>query len=343
MINHSLAKITALSVHGIGNRVNGGELKLSAHPVDVQGDLLHALLCRWLLTSFRDPTRYRFGDDEEGQSMLAMAHHVFHNPGSLHENAKLLAERLFNVTGHANIKPGELYVACFSAVVFDEHPCEAIGIFKSETRENYIKVDAGRSDYRLTAHEGININKLDKGCLILQVTGDASPAILLVDTANRTDARFWKEDFLKLVPVRDAFHQTNQFMSMTRQFVDERLTEDFGASKADQAELLNRSVDFFKSHDTFNQQEFESSVLGDREVIESFRRYGQHLGDEQALVDNFEISAQAVKRQARVFRSVIKLDKNFHIYVHGNRDMIEKGFDEVVGKKYYKIYYDTES
>ena len=58
--------------------------------------------------------------------------------------------------------------------------------------------------------------------------------------------------------------------------------------------------------------------------------------------DNFEISAQAVKQQARAFKSVLKLDKNFHIYIHGNREMIEQGIDEN-GRKYYKIYYEHKA
>ena len=49
----------------------------------------------------------------------------------------------------------------------------------------------------------------------------------------------------------------------------------------------------------------------------------------------------AVKKQARVFKSVLKLDKNFHIYIHGNRDLIEQGTDER-GRKYYNIYYEEE-
>jgi hypothetical protein len=52
-------------------------------------------------------------------------------------------------------------------------------------------------------------------------------------------------------------------------------------------------------------------------------------------------SESAVKKQARVFKSVIKLDKNFHIYVHGNRELIEQGTDEK--GKYYKVYYKEES
>jgi hypothetical protein len=48
-----------------------------------------------------------------------------------------------------------------------------------------------------------------------------------------------------------------------------------------------------------------------------------------------------VKKQARVFKNILKLDKNFDIYIHGNRELIEKGIDEN-GRKYYKIYYEEE-
>ena len=43
----------------------------------------------------------------------------------------------------------------------------------------------------------------------------------------------------------------------------------------------------------------------------------------------------------RVYKSVLKLDRNFHIYIHGNTDLIEKGIDDD-GRKYYKIYYQEE-
>ena len=56
--------------------------------------------------------------------------------------------------------------------------------------------------------------------------------------------------------------------------------------------------------------------------------------------DSFYISDKAVKKQARSFKSVIKLDKNFHIYVHGNRSLIEQGEDEK--GRFYKVYYNEE-
>ncbi|MEZ4893945.1 MAG: hypothetical protein R2778_13135 [Saprospiraceae bacterium] len=49
-----------------------------------------------------------------------------------------------------------------------------------------------------------------------------------------------------------------------------------------------------------------------------------------------------MRKEFKVFKSVLKLDKNFHIYVHGRRDLIERGFDEQKGKKFYKVYYENE-
>ena len=60
------------------------------------------------------------------------------------------------------------------------------------------------------------------------------------------------------------------------------------------------------------------------------------------LQDSFKVSNAAVKQQKGIFKSVIKLDKNFHIYVHGNRKMIERGEDEM-GRKFYKLYYNNET
>ncbi len=77
--------------------------------------------------------------------------------------------------------------------------------------------------------------------------------------------------------------------------------------------------------------------------MDSFQRFGDRFQEDRdvELQDHFAISADAVKKQARVFKSVLKLDKNFHIYIHGDRNKIEQGVDES-GRKFYKIYYELE-
>jgi hypothetical protein len=70
--------------------------------------------------------------------------------------------------------------------------------------------------------------------------------------------------------------------------------------------------------------EFANEVMEHPEVIESFNQYKSvwQQAYEIDIPDNFTISDSAVKKQARAFKSIIKLDKNFHIYVHGNSDLI---------------------
>ncbi|HWV68418.1 MAG TPA: hypothetical protein VN105_21315, partial [Chitinophaga sp.] len=64
---------------------------------------------------------------------------------------------------------------------------------------------------------------------------------------------------------------------------------------------------------------------------------------QQDIPDEFEISAPAVKKQQKVFKSILKLDRNFHVYIHGNREMIERGFDEATNMNYYKLLFENEA
>jgi len=107
--------------------------------------------------------------------------------------------------------------------------------------------------------------------------------------------------------------------------------------------LLNKSLDFFKSDDSFNQSEFENTVLGDVEAIKSFKTFvdSYKQTNEVSISEEFDMAPQSVKKQARIFKSVLKLDKIFHVYIHGDRNKIEKGVDE--HGKFYKIYFQNET
>ena len=101
--------------------------------------------------------------------------------------------------------------------------------------------------------------------------------------------------------------------------------------------LLNRSVYYFKKHESF-----ENEVLQGKNIVSSFKKFDAAYSQDNEIAHDFSISAQAVKKQERAFKSVLKLDKNFHIYIHGDRQLIKQGTD-TDGRKFYKIYYKDES
>ena len=123
------------------------------------------------------------------------------------------------------------------------------------------------------------------------------------------------------------------------------MNEQFVVNKSDKIDMLNRSMDYFKTKDQFNMDEFAEEVMYHPEVIDTFKQYKQTYEQAKGVTieDEFDIHLAAVKKSERVYKSVLKLDKNFHIYVHGRKDLIERGYDEGKEKNFYKLYFDEES
>jgi 37-kD nucleoid-associated bacterial protein len=348
MINFSNSTIEKVSVHNVGNKTNEEDLILSNELLDISDNLVKALLSKFFLTPFSNVEFNAFtfsNGDFTMNPLYNFASNIFDNEKTLHKNAIDIAKYLYEVSTHPQIKSGDLFVAYFKDIEIAEAMTDAIGIFKSENRQSFLKVDNEDANFRIQYDDGINIDKLDKGCLILNVNKAEGYKVCIVNKANKnTEAQYWREDFLKLKPLNDEYHFTKDMMGITKDFVTKQLTEEFVVSKADQIDFLNRSVDYFKTHETFNQKEFEAQIFIDKDVRKSFQDFdaSYRATNNLELDDHFDISMQAVKKQVRVFKTVLKLDRNFHIYIHGDRDLIEQGTD-ADGRKFYKLYFDKEA
>jgi hypothetical protein len=336
-----------VSVHQVGNKTNDERLVLSQEPLDTSGFEVRALLSRFFLTPFTQPEFNSFtfsNDDFKLNPIYNFASQIFDDVKDLHEQSESIAKHLYELSVHPQIKSGDLFVAYISGLTLVDEVVDAIGIFKSENRQSFLHMENVENNFSLQSYEGIHVDKLDKGCLIFNTYREDGYRVCIVDKSNKSgEAQYWKDSFLQIKSIKDDYHQTKDFMNITKEFVTKQLTEEFEVSKADQIDILNRSVAYFKSHENFDKEEFEEEIFNEPDVIESFRNFDTEYreGNDIEIADSFDISNQAVKKQARIFKSVLKLDKNFHIYIHGNRNLIEKGVDDN-GKKYYKIYYEEE-
>lgn len=253
-------------------------------------------------------------------------------------DSKDIAQHLKTVSKHPNIKDGDLFVLKIEDLKVEDAYYEALGIFKIENKQDFL--ETGNETPTLTFKKGIGTKKLDKACLIIFT--DKPYTIFNIDN-NSTDTEYWQEEFISMKVKNDNANNTNQFLALTKTYLTEHMPAEFQVNKADQIDLLNKSVNYFKAHDNFDKAEFESEVLHHDDLINSFRSFEDKYktNHEVSFQDNFTISEQAVKKQARIFKSILKLDRNFHIYIHGNKELIEQGV-EPNGRKYYKIYYEEE-
>lgn len=335
-------------VHKIGNSAKGEDLRLSQNTLTLNDELVKSMLVKYFLGSINENEHYHFThiSDLNLNEVYNYVTQIFDEPDKLVSTSALLAHFLYTKSTHARIKDGELYIAIFNDVPFQSEYVQAIGIFKSENKDSFLKVFEHGKSFEVISEEGININKADKGCLVFRRNQAEGYTVCVVDNTNKNnEAQYWVNDFLQVEPNVDNYHHTKDFLGMCKQFITHEYAEKFEVSKSDQIDLLNRSIDYFKTNDQFNLDTFAEAVIHHDEVIDTFKAYKQTYENACRLEieEEFDINLSAVKKQAKVFKSVLKLDKNFHIYIHGRKDLIEKGYDELTGKQYYKLYFDEES
>lgn len=347
MIDFTDTDIAKIATHQVGNKLNEEGIIFSGSAPQLNDTITSALL-QYFLHPFKSGEFYNLYHDSDIKlnEVFAYVTKIFDDPDTFFEQSIHLAKHLYEQSTHPKIKAGEFHVVYLQDCIAEGKTADAIGIFKSENKDTFLKVLRKDGNFRINAEDGININKSDKGCIIFNIESEKGYLVAISDSSGKNnEALYWVNDFLHVRSRKDDFHNTSNLLTLCKNFVVEKLPDEFNVSKADQADLLNKSVKFFKENDSFSMEEFKSEVIQRPEVIKAFDTYKQFYAEERDLeiADDFDISAQAVKKQQRIFKSVIKLDKNFHIYVHGNKDLIEKGYDPESGMHYYKVFFKEEN
>ena len=344
MINYSEAGFSTLSIHSIGNKAKEESLILTDDVLPIHDENIKNLLCKYFFNSFKVPEYFSFTDREENlenNELYKLASGVFADPSTIHAASVDIAKRLYDSTDNANIKSGDLIITYIQDVMIEDELVSAIGIFKSESKDDFLKLLLQSKAYNISSQKGINVNKLDKACIIINSEKSEGYKVLATDQKKLNgEAQYWMNDFLNVRHRHDDFNNTTVYIQATKSFIEEKLKDEFEMDKKDEFAFMNNSKEYFDNNENFNEKDYLESVFYDDNVIKAFDDYKE---DKQLnLSSNFDVSTPAVKRMSGVFKSVIKLDKNFHIYVHGNKEWIQKGVDED-GRKFYKVYYEEES
>lgn len=348
MIDFSRAELTHFAIHYVGNKGMGEELTLSEETISFKDDFIKETLLRYFLSPFKTDIYHKFKEriDVSIDSVGNLSEDLFKSRKEFIEISQKVAKHLYDQSMHAKIKGGEFYVCYFKDAMVDGELTDAIGYFKTENKETFLKVYQHVNSFDVEYENGIDINKLDKGALVFNIDKDKGFKLSIIDNNNRNAecALYWEEDFLGAKLKENGYYFTKNFIDASRGFCEEVLTENNNVSKQDQMMMLNKSTGYFKEKDKFNVKEFEKEVLVEPDLISAFSEYRHNFNDKFDLtaIDEFDVSPTAVKKNQKYMKSVVKLDKNFHIYIHGRHDYVEKGYDDDKGMKYYKLFFTNE-
>lgn len=349
MINLYNAQIESLSIHRVGNKSRSENIFLSGEPFQLN-DEITPLVKEYFLKPFREKEEnyYQFFHDTdlEFNELYNLANQIFDKPGDLHEFSKKITTLLFDQSTHPHIKSGEVYVTYFENMLLDNEKVSAIGIFKSELKQDFLQFQEKGSVLEMHIQQGININKLDKGAIIFNKNREEGYKILSVDS-NKYDTKYWLENFLGVDVLADDNFYTKKYLKFCQNFAKDVVfpAED----KKQEVMFMNRSVDYFAKNDNFEETAFMNSVMDNPDLIPEFKNYKTEKAPKYKIEDltEFPIANTAVTAARRSIKNVINLDTNIQIKLdfinpESAEKFVEKGWDEEKQMYYYLVYFNKE-
>ncbi len=349
MINLYPTQIESISLHRVGNKNKNESVFLSEDPFKLN-DETTGLLKEYFFKPFREKEEnyFKFSNevDLEFNELFTIAAHIFEHPETTHGNSKKIAAHLFEQSNHPHIKSGEIYVAYLTGVLLDNVKTDAIGIFKSELKHDFLQFEEKGHSLDIIIQQGININKLDKGCLIFNSNKEEGYKILSVDS-NRYDTKYWLENFLGVTPLADENFYTKNYLKFCQNFAKDVVLP--AEDKQQEVLFMNRAVNHFGKNDAFEESKFLNDVMENPELIPEFKHYKVEKGPKYSVEDvsNFNIANKAVSDARKKIKNVINLDTNIQIKMdfinpESAQKFVEKGWDEERQMYYYLVYFNKE-
>ncbi len=349
MINLFNSHIESLSIHRVGNKSRNEALFVSENPYALS-DEITPLIKEFFFKSFREKEEnyYQFAHevDLEYNDMFNLATEVFTNPSNVHEISKKITAHLYEQSNHPHIKSGEVYIAYITNVSIDNQTVDMLGVFKSELKSDFLQFEEKGNNLEMLLQEGINLSRLDKGCLIFNYKKEEGYKILTVDS-NRYDARYWLEHFLNVDAFQDENFMTKRYLKFCQEFAKEVVfpAED----KKEEVLFMNRAVNHFAKNDTFEETAFLNDVIENPDLIPEFKSYKADRGEKYSIEDvtSFPIANAAVTDARKSIKNVINLDTNIQIKLdfinpESAEKFVEKGWDEEKQMYYYLVYFNKE-
>ncbi|MFT4832417.1 MAG: hypothetical protein ACI815_002070 [Psychroserpens sp.] len=349
MINLYATQIESISLHRVGNKNKGDGVFLSSEPFALN-DETTGLLKEYFFKPFREKEEnyFKFSDevDVEFNEIYKIVSDVFNDPSTAHANSKKIATHLFEQSNHPHIKSGEVYIAYLTDLLLDNKKVNAVGVFKSELKHDFLQFEEKGNNLDILVQQGININKLDKGCLIFNTEKEDGYKILSVDS-NRYDTKYWLENFLGADPLSDDNFKTKNYLKFCQNFAKDVVLP--AEDKQQEVLFMNRAVNHFAKNDAFEETNFLNEVMGNPDLIPEFKNYKVEKGPKYSIEDvsNFDIANKAVSDARKKIKNVINLDTNIQIKLdfinpESAEKFVEKGWDEERQMYYYLVYFNKE-
>ncbi|WP_406682889.1 nucleoid-associated protein [Seonamhaeicola sp. MEBiC1930] len=348
MISRKNASISKFIIHKVGNKFNDTKNAFSQKTIDFD-EASYDLMLPFLLRPFSSAVQsYRFNHHANINlnEINSYSAQIFNDEDFI-EVSKHVVMHLYEQSNSANIKTGDVLIALFEGIEFNEITTNALGIFKIENKTNFFQTFLENNSYDVLVQKGINSKKVDKGCLILNQTDGEGNIIFSADN-NNYDAQYWINHFLNIKYADDANSHTQQYLELCKDFSEEVIKTSYGIQE--QNAFLAKTIDFFKENEVANIERFKEELFEEDKHKSQFDGFKKSFESEQNLVirNQFDIAERVVNKEKKKIKTDIKLDTNIQIKLDidapdASTEYLERGYDDEKKMHYYKVFFNAEN
>jgi hypothetical protein len=271
-------------------------------------------------------------ESAEGFSNLKPLLDAYFDDGSLSEIHRQVCNRWYSEQQQSGI----WFSVSWKDFQYEDSRGRALGFYYSAEEEVFLQLGADGALVRT----GLPLKKPGFACLFFR---DETGAYRMFQQSPQPG--FWSAELFPFVhKADDAFH-SKEFFKLCKSFSEDVLLKEQHKSREEQIGFLADSLSYTKEKQEVSFDEFRTEVLKEPSLIDAFDQYREDYSDRKQWnpPDKFAVSSAVQNQAGKFIRSVIKLDKNFHIYVHGSKERIEKGFDDEKKLNYYTLWFDAEN
>ena len=348
MLDFSTVLINDLAIHRVGNKHNEEDFFISPSTFQMTEGLSLMMLDYFVKPFIKVEDSYQFTHevDLSYNELNGICKDIFSNPDSLYINSVKILKHLHEQSAHPHIKTGDVFIAHFADILFQDKMVQAVGIFKSENKKSFLEIGGDADGLEIIEKLGIDIKKLDKGCFVFDIEEEDGYRVCTVDS-NNYDTEYWMNEFLGIKAIENEVFHTKEYVNLCQGFAQEVINDQ--DSKTEEINFLNKSVKFMERNEDIDIEQFKDEVLVDNNRKEEFDQY-KSMYEEQnsvAIPDAFHVSQPVLEKQKKKIKNEIKLDTNIQIKVSVNNPestdrFIEKGYDHERDMNFYKVYFNNE-
>lgn len=347
-MNFSNTTIDFLIIHEIGNKLRDEKCFLSADIQTIDEDLEKILLNYFLKSFINENQEYKFkhSSNINLNEVYSYSQEIFHsfNQDTFIQTSQKVAKHLYENSTHPKINKGELVIVKFSNILIDNEKVDCIGIFKSEKKDAFLKVLKEEKNIKFKDDNGINISKIEKGCLVFNKNEKTGFVLLNIDNNQITD--YWLNKFLNIELICNSGYKTQEIIDICKNFSKDVLSKRY--DRDIEFSFTNDYINYFEDNTIFDKEELSNNIFKNDTIKEEFfNYYEQNKSSYNFNIDEcFELSQEEIQKEKKKIKNIIKLDTKLELKVlldkeNGTKN-IEKGYDEEREMFYYKIYFNEE-